>query len=231
MQLDPNTTDQSQKLQAAGRLKPEVTLQQANEEFKKAAAEYREKFPDALTPNVSFTVEPIQKALVGDVRETLLLLSGAVSFVLLIACANVANLLLMRATTRKREIAIRASLGAGQARIIRQLLTESVLLSLAGGALGILFGMGAIRTLLAVNTAGLPRIGDNGALVNVDWRVLGLPCLFRWGRAFYSGLFRRFMVRAPTSSQISGKAPGGWALVSAKAISARYSSFSKSRFP
>jgi putative ABC transport system permease protein len=187
-QLDPNTTDQGQSFQAAGRLKPGFTLQEAREEFKKAAADYRQVFPNALLPGVGFTVEPIQQALVGNASETLLVLSGAVSLVLLIACANVANLLLMRATTRKREIAIRALLGAGRARMIRQLLTESILLSLAGGSLGILFGIWGVRRLLSVNTAGLPRVGEDGALVDVDWRVLGFTLLISLGTGILFGL-------------------------------------------
>jgi putative ABC transport system permease protein len=202
-QLDPNTTDQGQSFQAAGRLKPGFTLQEAREEFKKAAADYRQVFPNALLPGVGFTVEPIQQALVGNASETLLVLSGAVSLVLLIACANVANLLLMRATTRKREIAIRALLGAGRARMIRQLLTESILLSLAGGSLGILFGIWGVRRLLSVNTAGLPRVGEDGALVDVDWRVLGFICSFRLGRAFCSVSFQHFRVRGRTSMRAS----------------------------
>lgn len=187
-QLDPNSTDQGQSLQAAGRLKPGITLEEAKEEFKKAAADYRQAFPNALLPGVGFSVEPIQQALVGNARDTLLVLSGAVSLVLLIACANVANLLLMRATSRTREIAIRAVLGAGRGRMIRQLLTETVLLSLAGGSLGILFGIWGMRTLLSVNAAGLPRVGVDGTLVDLDWRVLGFTLFISLGTGMVFGL-------------------------------------------
>ena len=110
-------------------------------------------------------------------RSSLLVLVGAVSFVLLIACANVANLLLARAVGRRREIAIRAAIGAGRGRIIRQLLTESVLLSLAGAVAGSVLGVVGIRALLSVNTANLPRVGRDGALVAVDWRVLAFTIL------------------------------------------------------
>jgi ABC-type antimicrobial peptide transport system permease subunit len=99
---------------------------------------------------------------------------GAVTFVLLIACANVANLLMVRATARKREIAIRAAIGAGRGRIIRQLLVESVTLSMVGGAFGLILGVIGIRALLAFSPGNIPRIGINGSEVSVDWRFLPL---------------------------------------------------------
>jgi len=176
-QLDPNTVDQGHFFQTAARLKPGITLEQAQARLKLSADDYRVKFPQALQPNNGFSVEPLQQVFVRNARPTLLILSAAVAFVLLIACANVANLLLVRATARKREVALRAAIGAGRARIIRQLLTESVALSVVGGAIGLVLGILGIRTLLTINTAGLPRIGEAGALVGVDWRVLAFTAV------------------------------------------------------
>jgi putative ABC transport system permease protein len=170
-QLDPASSDQGHYFMTAARLQPGVTLEQAKARVAGSAADFRSKFPSAIAPDQGFTVDTVHHVLVRNVRETLLVLAGAVLFVLLIACANVANLLLVRATARRREIAIRTALGASRGRLVRQLLTESVLLSLAGGALGLLLGVTGIRALLAVNTAGLPRVGEGGALVDVDWRV------------------------------------------------------------
>ncbi len=177
-QLDPNSTDQGHYFQAAGRLKPGITLAQANARMKIAAEDFRRKYASlGSNPNQSFGVRPVRDAMVTNVRSSLMVLVGAVSFVLLIACANVANLLLARAVGRRREIAIRAAIGAGRGRIIRQLLTESVLLSMAGAVAGSALGVLGIGALLRVNTAGLPRVGKAGALVVVDWRVLAFTIL------------------------------------------------------
>ena len=171
-QLDPDSPDQGHYFQVAGRLKAGVGLDQAKARLQLSANEFRARFPNALGPNQGFSVQPIGEALVRNVRSSLLVLAGAVSFVLLIACANVANLLLARAAVRRREIAVRAAIGGSRGRIVRQLLTESILLSLAGGVLGLVLGWVGIRALLSVNTAGLPRVGENGSLVGIDWRVL-----------------------------------------------------------
>jgi predicted permease len=176
-QLDPNSTDQGHFFQVLARLKPAVTLEQADARLKLSADEYKARFGTALQPNQSFGVARLDEVFVRNARPTLLVLAGAVAFVLLIACANVANLLLVRATARRREIALRAAIGAGRGRIVRQLLTESVLLSVAGGAIGLVLGVAGIRAMLSVNTAGLPRVGEGGALVGIDWRVLAFTAV------------------------------------------------------
>jgi predicted permease len=149
-----------------------------------AAEAFRRKYPKSLGPKAGFTVQRMQDAQVANVRPALLLLLGVVAFVLLIACANIANLLLARAAVRRREIAIRAAMGAGRRRIIGQLLTESVILSLAGGALGLAIGYFGVRALLSLNPGDIPRIGDNGTGLSMDWRVL----LFTVGISILTGI-------------------------------------------
>jgi predicted permease len=183
-QLDPNTVDQGHFFQSAARLKNGVSLEQGQARLKLSGAEFTAKFPNGLGDGGGFSLERMQTVFVRGARPTLLILSAAVAFVLLIACANVANLLLVRATARKREVALRAAIGAGRGRIVRQLLTESVTLSVMGGILGLGLGVLGIRALLSVNTAGLPRIGPDGMLVGFDWRVL----LFTAGLSVGTGI-------------------------------------------
>jgi putative ABC transport system permease protein len=171
-QLDPNSTNLGHYFFVAGRLKPGVSLAQANARLKIVADGYRRLHPDDMDVHDSFGVQPLRDSIVAGARSSLLILLGAVSFVLLIACANVANLLLVRASGRKREFAIRAAMGAGRLRIVRQLLTESIVLSVIGGLLGLILGYIGVRALLAVSPADLPRIGEHGASVGIDWRVL-----------------------------------------------------------
>jgi putative ABC transport system permease protein len=183
-QFDPNSTNQGHYFTAAGRLKPGVTLAQANALLKVAADQFRRRYPDALGPKDGFAVEPLRDSIVGDARKSLLVMLGAVSLVLLIACANVANLLLVHATGRKREFAIRAAMGAGRKRIVLQLLTESVLLSVTGGVLGLVLGYIGLRGLLAMSPGDIPRIGEHGGAVTIDWRVLA----FTLGVSLFTGI-------------------------------------------
>jgi predicted permease len=192
-QFEPNSINQGHFFLGAAMMKPGVTVAQANAQMKLAYAEFRRRFPDA-DPKGGFAVQPLRDSIVRDARTSLLVLLGAVGLVLLIACANVANLLLVRATGRKREFAIRAAMGASRARVIRQLLTESVLLAVIGGVLGLALGFLGVRWLLEISPAGLPRIGEDGAAVGVDWRVLGFTLAVSCATGILFGLFPAFSV-------------------------------------
>ena len=148
-------------LSVIARLKPSLTVEQARAELKGIASRLEQQYPDTNT-NWSVIVEPLHETLTGNVRPALLILLGAVAFLLLIACANVANLLLARASARQREIAVRSALGASRARIIRQLLTENMLLSLAGGVAGLFIAWWGTRALLALSPGNIPRLSSVG---------------------------------------------------------------------
>ena len=170
-QFDPASTDLNVAYFVRGLLQPSVSVERANAALAAATPEYLREYPKSWNPH--FRVGPLFDSIIGDARNSLMMMMGAVVLVLLIACANVANLMLARAAARKRDFAIRSALGAGRARIVRQLLTESVLLSLAGGILGVLLGVLGMQALLSLSPAGLPRIGENGSSISIDWRVLG----------------------------------------------------------
>ena len=153
---------------AVGRLKRGITLEQARSDLDGIAASLEQQYPKTNN-TVRVKIKSIYQDMVGDVRSSLLVLLGAVSFVLLIACANVANLLLARAAGREREIAIRSALGASRWRIVRQLLTESVALFVAGGALGLLLAMWGADLLLTAIPVSIPWVKE----IALDKTVLG----------------------------------------------------------
>ena len=165
---DPRPVRDSHYLEAWARLKPGVSLRQAREDLKAVAAGLEKQYPDSNS-DTGISLIGMQDNQVSDIRPTLLLLLVAVVFVLLIGCANVANLLLARATTRSREVSIRAALGATRQRLIRQLLTESVVLALMGGAAGILLAAWGVPALLAMSP---PDIRDF-TTIGVNRDVLG----------------------------------------------------------
>ena len=162
-----------------GRLKPGVTMQQARTDMERVARDLTAAYPKA-DKGIGATLIPLKEQMVRDIRGLLLALLAAVGFVLLIACVNVANLLLARSLGRTREFALRAALGAGRGRILRQLLTESMLLALAGGGLGLLLAAWGTKAALLHLPAGLPRAGEIG----MDARVL----LFTLGASLLCGI-------------------------------------------
>ncbi|WP_321473701.1 ABC transporter permease [uncultured Paludibaculum sp.] len=165
-----------------GRLRSGVTVQQAQTEMDTITARLRRDYPDFYPPNsgLTFSIVPLLEQVVGDVRRPLVILLGSVAFVLLIACANVANLLLARALGRQKEIAIRVALGASRRQIMRQLLTESLLLSLGGGALGVVLALWSVGWIHAIQPQNVPRLSSIA--------ITGEVLLFTFTLSLLSGL-------------------------------------------
>ena len=184
-----------------GRLAPNVTVPQAKAEMIALTRRLEQLYPDANT-GLTADVMPLQEYMVGDVRPALYVMFGAVAFVLLIACANVANLLLVRAASRESEMAVRTALGAGAWRIVRQLVTESVLLAVVGGIGGTLLALWGVDLLLAVAPEGVPRLEE----VSVSGTVL----LFTAGVTALTGiLFGAFPALHAARANVSGMLKDG----------------------
>jgi predicted permease len=174
-----------------GRLKPGVTIDQARADMARVSSNLAAAYPDT-NKGIGAAVRPLKQTVVGEVQVLLLVLLAAVGFVLLIACVNVANLMLARAAARTREFAIRAALGAGQARLIRQLLTESLLLAITAGALGLLLARWGTRAALHLLAQGLPRANE----VTLDARALLFTVVLSLGCGIFFGLAPALKARA-----------------------------------
>jgi putative ABC transport system permease protein len=173
------------RVRVTARMKPGVTLDMVNAELARSKARLLRRYPGApLLFREEFTAIPLREALVGDVRSALVLLTGAVGFVLLIACANVGSLVLARGSRRTAEVAVRSALGAARSQVIRQLWTESMLIAIASSMVGLILGFGGVRGLLMLSPPDLPRIGANGSAIALDWRVF----LFTLGVSLLSGV-------------------------------------------
>ena len=181
--LNPSCQRGCLVLRAIGRLKPDTSIEKARADLSTIARRLEGEYPDTNS-KVGATLVPLQEQLVGNLRRPLLVLLGAVGFVLLIACANVANLMLARSATREREMAIRASLGASRARSIRQLLTENALLALLGGTLGLLLAFWLLRLFAALSPPGAPRFDEIG----IDVYVLGFTVVIAVATGLIFGL-------------------------------------------
>lgn len=176
------TTRTNEDYDIFGKLRPGVSVTEAQADIDRIVSVMKQQYPENYPPSSGFmiSVVPLLQQVVGEVRRPLLILLGAVGFVLLIACANVANLQLARVAVRQKEIAIRAAVGAGRLRLIRHLLTESVLLGLMGGALGLLLAVIGLKVLITLGPDTLPRLNE----IRMDGRVLA----FTFFVSFFTGI-------------------------------------------
>ena len=194
----PNYTDRSARnVYALARLKPGVTVQQAQAELDGFSGRLAQGYPN-INRGLTFNARPLRDFYVGNIRSYVWLLAGAATFVLLIACTNVASLQLTRALAREREIAVRAALGASRLRVVRQLLTESLLVSSFGGMVGVVFAWGWIRLLGTLTQTQLPP----WVKVSIDWRVLIFAFVVSIGAGLIAGLAPSVQASRPDLNEL-----------------------------
>jgi putative ABC transport system permease protein len=200
-------------LRVIAKLKPGVSFEQAQSELDRLSADLRSRFTIKQTSNMNLRIEPMHDDLVADVRPQLVALMGAVVFVLLIACANVANLLLVRASARERELAVRAAIGGNRWRIVRQLVAESIVLAAIGGGLGLLLAQFGIDALIQLSPEGLPRATS----VSLDGTVLAFTALASFAAALIFGVLPAWKASRPdvmdvlrSSGRLVGGSSGRW---------------------
>ncbi|MFN2566487.1 MAG: ABC transporter permease, partial [Gemmatimonadaceae bacterium] len=194
-------------LRVIGRLKPGATVREAEAQAERVAADLRERFPIMKTADMHFYVVPMHEDLVAEVRPAITALTGAVLFVLLIACANVANLLLVRASARERELAVRAALGGSPWRLVRQMLSESLVLAVGGAVLGLALAYAGIKVLVALAPENLPRLND----ISIDPLVLGFAVLAAVISAALFGVVPSIRASRPNLAELlraGGRTPG-----------------------
>jgi predicted permease len=196
-----------------GKLKRGVAIEQAQAEMDAITARLRHEHPQVYPANggLTFSIVPLQEQVVGEVKRSLILLVGSVALVLLIACANVANLLLSRALARQREMALRAAVGATTARLVRQLLTESIVLAMAGGVVGVLFAWGALEGIRALGSRSVPRLHE--IAINTDVLLFTFALSVASGIVF--GLVPALRVSRPNAHADLGEAGRGASATSA----------------
>ena len=200
-------------IRAIAKLKPGVSFQQAQAELEQLSADLRKRFPIKQTSDMHLRLEPMQEDLVADVRPQLVALMGAVVFVLLIACANVANLLLVRASSRERELAVRAAIGGSRWRLVRQLVAESLVLAGLGGVVGLWLAQFGIDALIQLAPAALPR----ATAVSIDGMVLAFTAVAAFLAALVFGVAPAWRASRPdlmdvlrSSGRLVGASSARW---------------------